>query len=557
VGGIVGKLSFDRRVQLSPATLQRMLDAVSHRSIRASNCRATYLGHGIALGTCDDTLSWWGQTARNESGTVRVVADAELSNAARLRDVLTERGHALRGPGHAELIAHAYEEWGDACVEHFTGAFACAIWDDLQRRLLLARDQFGIRPLCFALLHADGVVFASEMKALLRDPVLGREWNPEAVDAYLACGYVPGPITLHPRISKLEPAHTLVVQGRRLTTRRYWEPVPDESSVSSENETADRLERCLGSAIDASSADGDSCVLLSGGIASTTLGARASRHCIGVTIGIDGDRSAFDAVSHLSAQVGRRSEFDEISLNAVESAALLARHFDEPIADPAAVAHYAVFAAARRHAAAALTGIGARALWSGSPPAAVFDDQLRQALYTRRFVRSLGERGGHTAVCDARTWLADCHLAAADRAATAAGLQLRHPYLDTELADLAAAVADEMKGPRGQMLPVRRIAERHVPAVLLDRCVGPARAPWLREALHALVPHVLLGDRFEARGIVSRPAIRVLWDEYQAGGRDHTLRLWSLLVLELWCRECYDDDAGAQPLESGVLVRAA
>ena len=220
MGGIVGKLSFDGEVQISRATTARMIGAIQHRGAGSAG---SYHGPGISLGWCDRAASPGMDVSRNETGTIRVVADSALNNATELRRQLERHGHFFDDARDADVIVHAYEQWGDACIERLNGPFACAIWDEPRRRLILARDHVGMRPLCFALLHGDGVVFGSEVKALLQDPAVGREWNPEAIDTYLALGYVPSPLTIYRRVSKLEPAHTLVVEGRRLGTRQFWD----------------------------------------------------------------------------------------------------------------------------------------------------------------------------------------------------------------------------------------------------------------------------------------------------------------------------------------------
>lgn len=560
MGGIVGKLSFDRHVQISPATLRRMMDAAAHRAAAAE--QPTYLGHGIALGSCEDTPTSCPHVAHNEFATIRVVADADLSNASSLKRALEARGHRIESSTDAELIAHAYEEWGDACVERFSGPFACAIWDEIHRRLMLARDHFGIRPLAFALLHGDGVVFASDIASLLQDPAVGRAWHPEAIDAYLAFGYIPAPLTIHPRVSKLEPAHTLVVEGRRLTTREYWDLSSGISSHASERESVDLLESCLRASVASLTDPLQGRVLLSGGVASTAIAAVSPRGSGSVAVGIDTDWSDLDRISHVAAHLGLDSEIDVASLDAADVATLLASRFDEPIADPTAIAHYGVFVAARRYAPVALTGHGARVFWaddSAGRSGELFGDQLRHGMYTRRFSRNVRDahRLAQRAAHDARAWLADRHLAVAGRAAAAAGLRLRHPYLDRDLADLACTLPNHVKLRGATMYAVHQVAARHVPAALMRFDPRPERSTWLSHALSSLVPEVLLTEQFDTRGIFSRPAIRTLWDEHQTGHGDHARRLWSLLMLELWFREYIDGDAAARPLEYAVLVRAA
>jgi asparagine synthetase B (glutamine-hydrolysing) len=548
VGGIVGKLSFDRRVRISDATVRRMIDAVGHRGAASRS----YLGHGIALGSCDREPLRCSQVAHNESGTIRVVADAELSNAGPLERTLARLGHCMRGSTDAELIAHAYEEWGDACVEQLSGPFACAIWDDIERRLLLARDRFGIRPLCFALLHGDGVVFGSEVTALLQEPAVGREWHPEAVDAYLALGYVPAPLTMYRSVSKLEPAHTLVVDGRRLTTRQYWSFSAAESFRGPENEAADLLESSLRRSVVSLADESDAGVLVSGGIASTTISTLLPHGRSSVTAALEESGSDLARLSDAATHLGLRSAI-ESTRDATCIAGLLAQRLDEPVADPAAVAQYAAFVAARRHMHVALTGHGAAFFWPGHHGEGPFDDALRHEVYTRQFLSRVRDASPFVR----HGWVPDKCLTTADRASAIAGIGLRHPSLDGESADAAFRLRSRTSRDAAGIDILRQVAGRRLPAALIPLVprTGPAR--WLCEAVSALVPGVLLTGRLEARGIFSRSALEALWDEYRSGRRDHAGRLWSVLMLELWFRGIIDGDAAAQPPEHGVLVRAA
>jgi asparagine synthetase B (glutamine-hydrolysing) len=483
--------------------------------------------------------------ALNETGTVRAVADSDLSNAVSLRCVLQDRGHLVRGSTDAELIAHAYEEWGDACVERFAGPFACAVWDEIRRRLFLARDPFGVRPLCFAF-HGRGLVFGSETTPLLQDPSVGREWQPQAIDAYLALGYVPAPFTIYRRISKLEAGQALVVDGRRLTTRCYSDVSDDECSHAGERERIDLAESSLRASVASFTDQPDACVLMSGGLASTAVAAMLPCGGTSVTVGIEQDPSDLDRVFRIAALLGLHSEIDIAVPDAADIVRQVACHFDEPAADPAAVSQYAVFAAARRYTDTALTGHGAAPLCDRPHTRRLFDEAMRNQLYTRRFAWQVLE-GQAVALSngDAYNSLPDSQLALADRTASAAGLRLRHPFLDRSLTATPTAV-------------LRQIAARHLPASLLPPARGTAPDPrWLSQAVQSLVPQVLLGDRIDTRGIFSRPALQMLWQEHQRGAHDHTHRLWSLLMLEFWIREFIDGDAAAEPAEHAVLVRAA
>jgi asparagine synthase (glutamine-hydrolysing) len=629
VGGIIGKLSFDRDVQISRATTARMIDAIHHRG---RGCSGAYHGAGISLAWCDTAASSTTDVARNELGTIRAVADAALKNGPELRRQLERLGHFFEDTRDADVIAHAYEQWGDGCVERLDGPFACAIWDEPRRRLLLARDHVGIRPLCFALLHGDGVVFGSEIKALLQDPSVGREWNPEALDSYLALGYVPSPLTIYRRVSKLEPAHTLVVEGRRLSTRQYWDFPCERAVARHPHQALDVIESQLRNSVATHLRSGDAATLHSGGVASSAIVAALPRGAAAIAVGIEQEAADLVRIAEGARHLGLRSEIDLATPDAGALARQLAFHLDEPTADPAAITQVSVFVAARRHAATALSGHGAAALWAGyarhriehieaemrsvlvgplarlgggigralgpsvkgartlshltlSPAGAcaakhaygLFDDDWRHRVYTRSFawqVREANPFARHLDLysrcaaadpltralyVDARTDLPDGRLMLADRAATAASLQLRYPFLDREFVNIAAAMPNDLKlhGAVG-MYALRRAASRRLPEALLPAPRHAARPrAWLDAALASLVPGVILDERFDNRGIFSRPALASLWDEHRSGRRNHAHRLWSVLMLEFWFREFIDGDAAAQPTEYALLLRAA
>jgi asparagine synthase (glutamine-hydrolysing) len=640
VGGIIGKLSFDADETLARPVLEQMLEAVRHRG---NTARGFHCAPGIALGWCagpDDQAPPAG-LATNEGQDVRVIADSHLTNARELRAGLERDCHQFRGASDCELIAHAYEEWGTQCVERFRGPFAFALWDEGHRRLFMARDHLGVRPLFFALLHGHGIVFASELRALLHDPGVGREWCPTAIDAYLALGYVPAPLTAYRRVSKLEPAQLLVVEGRRLHVEQYWD-LPRPASAGTLRETAAVLESRLRSAVRAQLEDDHvNGVLYSGGTASTTLltavplpsrTSRTSQALAAINVALEQDSAELARAYDAASALGHTPDIEVATPDVPVLATELASRFDEPIADPSAVAQYATCVAARRHTDCALTAHGAAALWAGyarhrverienalrgwltAPLASVgahvarslqesikgaralshlalqpaaacaithaygfWDEDHRRLLYTRGFaweVRDANPFARHLELyaardgadpldralyVDVRTFLPDSRLAVAERSALAAGLRVRFPFLDRDFVEFAAAMppAHKQHGATG-MLALHEVLSRRLPAALMPRAQRrPARHPWLPGALATMVPSVLLTPRFDGRGIVSRPALEPLWEEHRAGRRDHSHRLWSLLMLEFWFREFIDGDAAEEPLEYAVLTRAA
>jgi asparagine synthase (glutamine-hydrolysing) len=198
-----------------------------------------------------------------------------------------------------------------------------------------------------------------------------------------------------------------------------------------------------------------------------------------------------------------------------------------------------------------------RPLWSGLHRHAIytrsFGWQIREAnplarhreLYSARPTDDFLARAMYV---DARTLLPDGALAAAGRAAHAAGLQLRYPFLDRALVKLAVETPSSLRRHA-----LRKLLQQKLPAALMPPVRQRTPQLWLRPALAALVPSMLFTPRLDSRGIVSRPAVVRLWDEYRGGRRDHEQRLWALLMLEFWFREFIDGDRAEQPLEYAVV----
>ena len=161
------------------------------------------------------------QPMTNEDGSVMVVFNGEIYNFQEIRADLIARGHTFRTQGDTEVIVHAYEEFGDGAALRFNGMFAFAVYDMKRDRLLLSRDRLGIKPLFYAE-HPGGLVFASELHALLRSGLIDGELNPAALDAYFQFLYVPAPDTIFAKVKKLLPGEQLVWEGGHATCSAYW-----------------------------------------------------------------------------------------------------------------------------------------------------------------------------------------------------------------------------------------------------------------------------------------------------------------------------------------------
>jgi asparagine synthase (glutamine-hydrolysing) len=322
----------------------------------------------IDLATGDQPLS-------NEDGSVVVVQNGEIYNYRELRAGLIARGHRFRTEGDTEVLAHLYEERGVRFAKDLRGMFAIAVWDARQRRLVLARDRFGIKPLYYRL-SADAITFASELKALIRQPGFSRTIDPEAVEAFLAFSFVPAPLSIFREARKLPPGSTLVwneAAPAEVDVDRYAEPRPvsaDQVRSGGEEELAEELRERLRDSVRAHLiADVPVGVLLSGGIDSCTLAALASEaapHISTFTIGFD--EREFDERA-LARLVAERYGTDHHELvvrpDAAELMPALAETFDEPFADSSAIPTYLISQLARRHVKVALSGEGGDEFFGG------------------------------------------------------------------------------------------------------------------------------------------------------------------------------------------------
>ena len=428
--GIAGRFNFDPSHPVDPRVLSAMTGAIAHRGPDADGF---YRAPGIGLGhrrLSIIDLAGGDQPLGNEDGSIQVIFNGEIYNFAEIRAELVARGHSFRTNCDTEVIVHGYEEWGDRCVDRFRGMFAFAVWDGRARRLLLARDRLGVKPLYYAHLPGRGLVFGSEIKALLEDPEVPREWRPEALDAYLSLLYVPAPGTIYAAVQKLPPAHVLVAQDGRVQTSRYWDlPFTGEGDPAREGEYLEELDHLLAESVKLRLvSDVPLGAFLSGGIDSSAVVAymKETSSTRPVTISVGFDHGQFDEVRHAET-VARHLDCEFHALTADphvdELLPKLAWHFDEPFADSSAVPTYYVSKAARQLVTVALSGDGGDELWAGYPWHEVerWEQRARSVLGPARHLAGLVGRALPLSVKGARSLR---HLAAtADQA-----YALKHAY---------------------------------------------------------------------------------------------------------------------------------
>jgi len=313
------------------------------------------------------------QPIANEDGSCVVIQNGEIYNYRELKRELEGRGHRFATDCDTEVLVHGYEEWGEAFVERLRGMFAIALWDKRRRRLLLARDRFGIKPLYYGE-AGGGLGFASELKAMLEQPSFSREIDPRAVAAYLAFNSIPAPLTIFKAARKLPPGHLLTWEGGEVALRRYARPgPPPEGEVrrGSAAELAAELREVLDDSVRAHLvADVPVGVLLSGGVDSGGLAALASRHLDEPlrTFSIGFEEEGFNELSRARLVAERYgTDHHELVLrpDAVELLPRLVEAFDEPFGDSSALPTYLVSELAVGEVKVALSGEGGDELFGG------------------------------------------------------------------------------------------------------------------------------------------------------------------------------------------------
>ncbi|MBI5744911.1 MAG: asparagine synthase (glutamine-hydrolyzing) [Elusimicrobia bacterium] len=303
------------------------------------------------------------QPISNEDNTVTVVFNGEIYNFKELRADLQAKGHRFRTNTDTEVLVHLYEEHGEAFPKLLRGMFAFALWDAKARKLMLARDQFGIKPLYYAL-SGNRLYFASELKALRLAAGVCGDLDPLAVDYYFTYLYVPAPLTIYKGVKKLEPASTLVFSGGAVRTAKYWElqAVPGEERT--EEYCLEGIKDLLSKSVkEQLVSDVPLGLLLSGGMDSVSILAFMAEHAgAGVkafTAGF-GEESFDELPAARAAARHFGAEHIEIPVRADIGAVIreLAGQFDEPFADSSALANYLVTKEARKHVTVALAGVG-------------------------------------------------------------------------------------------------------------------------------------------------------------------------------------------------------
>ena len=618
IAGIVGIAEADRRARLT-----RMRELIVHRGPDAGGERhwpnaalASQRLRIIDLDTGD-------QPQANEDGSIWTVFNGEIYNYRELRTELAAKGHRLATASDTEVIVHLYEDLGERFVERLEGMFALAVWDAPARRLVLARDRMGKKPLLYH--EADGELrFSSEHRSLLsalhRTPPVA----PDAIRAYLRLGYVPAPADAFEGVRKILPGHLLVWQDGRTRNERYWSPPRSATLDLGDAEAAAELRRIFDRAVGRRLvADVPVGAFLSGGVdSSAVVASMASQSAHVKTFSIGFEDEKYSELPH-ARRIAERFGTDhrEFVVRPLEAdiIPLLVRHYGEPYADPSSIPTYHLSRVTRQHVTVALAGDGGDELFAGydryqaallaarldripkvlrrftfgsvakvlsrssSPKtlanralrysrvaileptarylswAGIFDPLQLHVLLDPAFaartrqadadLESDGQRFGDDPVAaaqllDLRLYLPDDLLVKVDIASMANSLEVRAPFLDREMVEFAVALPTHLKlrGRRSKWI-LKEAFEGVIPAENMHRPKQGFSIPlasWLRSELRDLAHETTLSQRALGRGYVRPEAVRRLVAEHMDRSADHAIRIWALMMLELWHREFVD-----------------
>ncbi len=337
------------------------------------------------------------QPMANESGSVLVTYNGEVYNYRELRRELQAKGASFRSTGDTEVVLRAYEEWGEACVEHLDGMFALALWDKRTATLLLARDRTGKKPLFYS--TAGGrLTFGSEIKSITACPWVTRSLDAKRLPEYLTFGYVPHPHTLYSDVQQLPPG-TLLTFGPRGQSgpKAYWDALPEQPWLRPEPRTYERVRQLLRSATARRMAsDVPLGALLSGGMDSSIVvalmveAATEPVHTFSIGFPEEPSFDERDPARQVAAHLGTRHTEFAVELDAVSLMDRLLWHHDQPYADSSAIPTFVVSRLAREHVKVVLNGDGGDEVFGGY-------DRFRAAALSRTLPSAVARAGRRAA----------------------------------------------------------------------------------------------------------------------------------------------------------------
>ena len=576
---------------------RRMINRMKHRG---PDDEGYYFDTNISLGMCRLSIidvEGGQQPIYNEEGSICVVSNGEIYNFRELSEELENKGHKFHTRSDTEVLVHLYEEYGHNLIKKLNGMFAFAIWDSTKKELFLARDRLGIKPLYYTITN-NGFIFASEIKAILECETVNREVDKTALANYFSLRYVPAPRTMFEDIMKLKPAHYLVVNKEGIQERCYW-----DLNCAPMNESQDYFEEKIIGGLQESVrerliADVPLGAFLSGGMDSSIIVALMSQltdePIKTFSVGFVGEE--FDERTHASYVAdyfGTDHHEIEVKIDRLDLLPRIVAHFDEPIADPAAIPTYLISEFARKSVKVVLTGEGGDELFGGYQSELKFNrylslvpNPLRKSLklvdvipskYTAFLSSRVNEVESYSLrsegydnpyvlniktdnnedvknmveksfqdkpdyLCkmvyfDTKYWLPDELLMKVDKMSMANSLEARVPFLDHRFVEFAFNLPSDYKIRNGvEKFILRKAAKKILPDNVLKRKKHGFNVPiqiWFRESRDIIDQYLDCGVLNQVKYLNAEKVTRV-WDKHKRNRGDYEFFLWKVLNYVMW-----------------------
>jgi asparagine synthase (glutamine-hydrolysing) len=602
MSGICGV--WDSEENIDKELISSMISSLSHRGHDDSG---VFLDKNIGLGqtrlsTID--IKTGRQPIYNEDGTMWIVYSGEFYNFIDERTKLTEKGHKFYTNSDSEVALHLYEEYGPECVMHMNGQFAFLIYDSSMKRLFLARDRLGIKPLVY---FFDGrrFAFASEIKALLKDPYIGREIDLKAVNDFFSFGFIPAPETIFKNIKKLPPAHTLILQQNKLYIKEYWDvDFSLKQKANLEHELRNRLKESVKQRL---AGDVSAGILISGDIESAAIASAASKltpHVKTYSVGFENDSSELEYSKKIADMINSEHKEFVVKPATFDMFAKLVYCLDEPFAEPSVITAAITANVVSKHAKAMLSCCGADELFAGSElytrgrirglysklpgiirdPVtfafskngnlgrylsqgniqdeehrffeinSVFTSEERHSMLNNPVQNqiSLFSKSNAENPVDKKLYtelkfiLPNRELKKYDAASMFSGVETRMPFLEHSFVEFAASIPANKKLRLFEDKHIlRKIVSDYAPKEIIYRKKQNFSLPladWIRCELKDAIHGLILGEKAKSRNYFEFSYIEKLWEQHQAKKFDHSQKLFSLAAFELWHRTFIDEE---------------
>ncbi len=600
-----GFCGFTGELENREQVLREMAEVITHRG---PDSEGYYLDDGVAmafrrLSIID--LESGSQPIYNEDRSLVLMFNGEIYNYRELRRELLEAGHAFYTETDSEVLVHGFEQWGEELLPRLRGMFAFAIWNTGDRSLFIARDYFGIKPMHYTVLPGGELLYASEIKSILRHPGFVKEFNPAALDNYLSFQYSLPRETFFKDVYCLPPAHFLRFRDGKVTEQRYWEPVFQPEEEMTLEDAVDAVDRVFTDSVEAHRiSDVEVGCFLSGGVDSSFVASYfggQKAFTVGFDNGAHYNESAYAA--ELAREVGIEHYSHIITEQEYwEALPKVQYHLDQPLADPSCIALYFVSKLAAEHVKVVLSGEGADELFGGyriyHEPTSLAGYQrlprwLRRAAarlagalpfdfkgksFLIRGSKTLEERfignaymfsqkekdkllksipatdpAGKTAAyydrcrglddvtrmqyLDINRWMVGDILLKADRMSMAHSLELRVPFLDREVFQVASRIPAKHRIAGGTTKYAMRLAaKRHMPEESTARPKLGFPVPiriWLRKEEH----YRTVRDAFTSPAAKSFFRVEELLkflDQHYEGKKDNSRKIWTVYMFLVW-----------------------